>query len=553
MRKLLLFSFLLIATALMNAQNPIITKWYPINNDGNYSITIPVIGEFNYTWEMDSSPYQGNGVGTTGKNVIDIPTYGTCTVKIYPTGNFKFYFATEDLTIDEKKAFYEISQWGNVSWNPDLSYMFSGCENLTVSALDIPNFSNVTNMQGMFFGCRYLSTIITMNSWNTSQVTDMSWMFTHSLINQNIANWDTSRVTNMSGMFYDARNFNKNIGNWNTSNVTNMTSMFAGAHNFDQNIGNWDTSKVTSMSGMFSGTVMMFNQNIGNWNTSKVTDMSGMFQGTSRFNQNISNWDTSKVTNMSRMFKNASVFNQNIDSWDTSKVTNMSFMFSDAIKFNKNISNWDTSNVTDMTSMFQFLGTNNVFNQNISNWDTSKVTSMQNMFQRATKFNQNIGSWKLSSNVDLLGMFNNSGLSCENYKETLKGWGQNSNTPNNRFLGAEDVKYGDNGKIYRDMLEAKGWIIIDDSYSAGCDGVLSATDTNNGNNAFKIYPNPVKDILNFSEEVSNIRITDLSGRTVKEVFASGKSVNIYNLVKGNYIVKAVAKSGEVVTNKIVKE
>ncbi len=73
------------------------------------------------------------------------------------------------------------------------------------------------------------------------------------------------------------------------------------------------------------------------------------------------------------------------------------------------------------------------------------------------------------------------------------------------------------------------------------------------NTKINIYPNPVKDIINFSEEVSNVRITDIAGRTVKEFPAKGKSVNIANLAKGNYIVTAVAKSGETVTKKIVKE
>lgn len=68
-----------------------------------------------------------------------------------------------------------------------------------------------------------------------------------------------------------------------------------------------------------------------------------------------------------------------------------------------------------------------------------------------------------------------------------------------------------------------------------------------------IYPNPVKDILSFSEEVSNIRITDISGRTVKEIFTKGKLVNVANLAKGSYIITAVGKSGERINRKFIKE
>ena len=68
-----------------------------------------------------------------------------------------------------------------------------------------------------------------------------------------------------------------------------------------------------------------------------------------------------------------------------------------------------------------------------------------------------------------------------------------------------------------------------------------------------IYPNPVKETLNFSEEVSKIKITDLSGKMVKQASASAKSVNVSTLAKGVYIISATTKSGESINSKIVKE
>ena len=69
----------------------------------------------------------------------------------------------------------------------------------------------------------------------------------------------------------------------------------------------------------------------------------------------------------------------------------------------------------------------------------------------------------------------------------------------------------------------------------------------------KLYPNPVKEMLSFSDEVSNIRITDLSGKTVKAFHGNIKSVSVSELPKGVYLVTAVKKSGEVVSKKILKE
>ncbi|MCB0425570.1 MAG: fibronectin type III domain-containing protein, partial [Mangrovimonas sp.] len=67
--------------------------------------------------------------------------------------------------------------------------------------------------------------------------------------NQNINNWDTSNVTNMSNMF-SGTPFNQPLNNWNTSNVASMDLMFPGSA-FNQSLGSWDVSNVSSMSMMF--------------------------------------------------------------------------------------------------------------------------------------------------------------------------------------------------------------------------------------------------------------------------------------------------------------
>ena len=56
----------------------------------------------------------------------------------------------------------------------------------------------------------------------------------------------------MRAMFAGTK-FNQPIGNWNTSNVTDMSYMFSGATVFNQPLNNWDVSNVTDMSYMFAG------------------------------------------------------------------------------------------------------------------------------------------------------------------------------------------------------------------------------------------------------------------------------------------------------------
>ena len=56
--------------------------------------------------------------------------------------------------------------------------------------------------------------------------------------------WNTSQVRDMSYMFSSAREFDQDISNWNVSSVESMSSMFSDAVAFDQDISGWDTSKV---------------------------------------------------------------------------------------------------------------------------------------------------------------------------------------------------------------------------------------------------------------------------------------------------------------------
>lgn len=82
---------------------------------------------------------------------------------------------------------------------------------------------------------------------------------------------------------------------------------------------------------------------------------------------------------------------------------------------------------------------------------------------------------------------------------------------------------------------------------------LGVENLDSSNKAISLYPNPAKSVLNFSEEVSNIKITDLSGRNMKQTTTSSKSVDVGTLEKGTYIVTATTKEGNIITKKLVKE
>lgn len=68
-----------------------------------------------------------------------------------------------------------------------------------------------------------------------------------------------------------------------------------------------------------------------------------------------------------------------------------------------------------------------------------------------------------------------------------------------------------------------------------------------------VYPNPVRETLHFSEEISDFKITELSGKSVIRKLNVGTSVNVEQLIKGVYVVTAITKTGKTITQKIVKE
>ena len=185
----------------------------------------------------------------------------------------------------------------NVTSVIDMSRMFGGTGYNAMTELDLGSkfdTSNVTGMVEMFFKCggNAMTTLNLGENFNTSKVINMRGMFNLCGMNKltsldlSSGNFDTSKVTDMSYMFINMWALtNLNLGdNFDTSNVTNMKHMFESTgHNAMEslNLGNnFDTSNVTNMYRMFRGCgkEKMTSLRLGNkFNTSKVTDMNEMF------------------------------------------------------------------------------------------------------------------------------------------------------------------------------------------------------------------------------------------------------------------------------------
>lgn len=290
---LLILSFTAVAA---NAQhNPYFIIKVKTDNPGtsaDNAFSIPVNPSYDYNYSVDCD-YDGTFEHT------DINESFTCQ---YPSrrdaqniaikGTFPAIYFNN--TGDREKLL-EVVNWGNIQWR-SMGRAFKGAVNLTVTAADNPDLSNVYYMNYMFAGDTNLTFVNSIDDWNTSS------------------------VVNMQGMFDGAEKFNQSIGNWNLSNVTSMQNMFKNAKSFNQPIGDWDVSNVIYFDNLFNGATA-FNQNIGRWDTSRGEQMWSMFEGATAFNQDIGDWDISHVKSMWRMFLNATNFKQDIGDWDVSGIT----------------------------------------------------------------------------------------------------------------------------------------------------------------------------------------------------------------------------------------
>ena len=128
-----------------------------------------------------------------------------------------------------------------------------------------------------------------IETWDVSNVEDMSHMFEKSKFNGDISKWDVSNVKDMSCMFKKSI-FNKDISKWDVSNVERMDEMFYQSE-FNKSISKWNVSNVKDMNKMFASSE--FNKDISKWNISNVKYMNEMFSH-SEFNRDISKWDVSK-------------------------------------------------------------------------------------------------------------------------------------------------------------------------------------------------------------------------------------------------------------------
>ena len=285
----------------------------------------------------------------------------------------------------------------------------------------------ITDMSYMFHADSsepsiYLTSVTNIVNWNTSFVTDISYLFSNctSLTSiPDISNWETINMTNMSNLFYHCVSLNSipDISKWNVENVTNLSYLFYDCKLLTSlpDISTWETSKVTDMRGIFCNCSSLTSlPDISKWNTENVTNMSGMFHHCGKLVKlpDISEWNTGSVINMGGMFDHCTSLQTlpDISKWDTKNVTNVNYMFYYCTELSSlpDISQWKTDNVKNMKGLFCNCTSLSIM-PDISKWNTANVTNMSCMFYNCTSLLSlpDIMEWDISKVEDMKTMFTN--------------------------------------------------------------------------------------------------------------------------------------------------
>ena len=311
----------------------------------------------------------------------------------------------------------------------DCSLFFAGFNNLVnINYNDNFNTSKVTNMSYMFLP-------IMPGDWsNVVTLTSSDDITKPTLLSKN-NNFNTELMGAAPGPGFHSVLEDLNLSIFNTSNVTSMKKMFAYCSSLTSlDLSNFDTSNVTSMDDLFWQCESLTNLDLSGFAKSNVTDMSSMFYGCSSLTSlKLSNFNTSNVTDMRFMFYNCSSLTiLDLSGFTTSNVTDMSDMFySCSSLISLDLSNFNTSNVTDMGVMF--YNCSSLTSLALSSFNTSNVTDMSSMFSDCSSLTSlDLSSFNTSNVILMLNMF----CDCSKLTTTINIIGSSVRNFSSIFYGA---------------------------------------------------------------------------------------------------------------------
>lgn len=420
------------------------TDWY---SDEGYTNKIALDENRAYTPAGATTIY--------GKSTIPEGIY----VKLYTDGTMTFASHNGKIpgTLVENGDYGDISE---KDFNTD-AIPWNGVQS-KVTTVDILNEISPKTTAGWFSSMSNLTTINNIENINTSNVTDMDWMFAncYSLTNLDVSNFKTDKVTNMAGMFGNCKSLAQlDVSKFDTSEVTDMSNMFYNCYNLKElDLSSFNTSNVTDMRNMFYQCASLSKIHFGgNWKTqvtlpegtawysdegftNKIAEggdnytpageitiykdvKEGIYvklykDGTLAFSShdinlpgkelqaNYGNILGKTYTNTASAPWSGNNNVQTVEFVDEIKPTTTAYWFYQCGNLTtiNHIENLNTSNVTNMNCMF--FSCKGLTKLDLSSFDTSKVTNMRYMFAYCSGLtNLNVSSFDTSNVTNMEWMF----------------------------------------------------------------------------------------------------------------------------------------------------
>jgi len=347
-----------------------------------------------------------------------------------PTTTYDWFFNMQNLQSITGMEYLNTSEVTN------MAYMFMLCTSLT--SLDVSHFntSKVTDMNSMFCNCSSL-TSLDLSSFNTSKVTKMGWMFSNCSNLRTIyvgSGWSTAAVTSSNDMFRDCTNLVGGQGTtYNESNPWDKT--YAHIDGGTSNPGYFTEWKEAYACYTPSNTTLTFYYD--NQRSSRTGTTYDLNTGA-----NDTDWDTDGTNaNVTRVvfdpsFANArptTTYDWFFNMQNLQSITGMEYL--------------NTSEVTNMAYMFMLC--TSLTSLDVSHFNTSKVTDMNSMFCNCSSLTSlDLSSFNTSKVTKMGWMFSN----CSNLRTIYvgSGWSTAAVTSSNDMFRDCTNLVGGQGTTYNE-------------------------------------------------------------------------------------------------------
>lgn len=151
---------------------------------------------------------------------------------------------------------------------------FKNCPNLKV--IPYYDWSSCNTFNAMFSGWGANNTVLDLTHWDVSNVSTFTSLFSdnNAVIKLNLTGWDISKSKSLRYAFSYCANLKEieGLDTWSTSNITDMGDMFRDCSSLtDLDLSSWDVSEVTNLTATFQNVTKLNNLNLSNWKLNSWT------------------------------------------------------------------------------------------------------------------------------------------------------------------------------------------------------------------------------------------------------------------------------------------